>query len=87
MALKPCITCGTPSHGSRCPQHTLRNGSTRRWRQLRASVLFDGAYTCRCGAHADEVDHIIPVADGGTDHPSNLRGLCSRCHAQRHAER
>jgi 5-methylcytosine-specific restriction endonuclease McrA len=27
-----------------------------------------------------EVDHILPVIEGGTDDPSNLRLLCIRCH-------
>lgn len=27
-----------------------------------------------------EVDHIIRVVDGGTDHPDNLRLLCKSCH-------
>ena len=27
-----------------------------------------------------EVDHILPVADGGTDDPENLRLLCVPCH-------
>lgn len=31
-------------------------------------------------ARAWEVDHIIPVANGGTDHPANLRLLCRACH-------
>lgn len=26
------------------------------------------------------VDHILPVLDGGTDDPANLRLLCKRCH-------
>ena len=86
MALKPCITCGRPSEGSRCPAHTLRNGSTRSWRRLRAQILRLDAYRCRmCGETASEVDHIIRVADGGTDHPSNLRSLCAAHHAERHA--
>ncbi len=29
------------------------------------------------------VDHITPLALGGTDEPSNLRVLCSRCNASR----
>ncbi|MDR5776940.1 MULTISPECIES: HNH endonuclease signature motif containing protein [unclassified Caballeronia] len=39
----------------------------------------------RC-ASADQVresvivDHIIPLAQGGTDDESNLRGLCTACH-------
>jgi hypothetical protein len=32
-----------------------------------------------CGSrHAVQIDHIIPVARGGTDEPSNLRLLCRR---------
>lgn len=27
-----------------------------------------------------EVDHIVPVVDGGTDDPANLRLLCHACH-------
>lgn len=27
-----------------------------------------------------EVDHILPVVDGGTDNPANLRLLCHACH-------
>jgi 5-methylcytosine-specific restriction protein A len=27
-----------------------------------------------------DVDHIVPVADGGTDDPLNLRLLCIPCH-------
>lgn len=30
-----------------------------------------------------EVDHIIPLSNGGTHHPSNLQLLCSFCHAEK----
>lgn len=33
-----------------------------------------------------EVDHIVPVIEGGTDDPLNLRLLCLRCHHERTAE-
>jgi 5-methylcytosine-specific restriction endonuclease McrA len=29
-----------------------------------------------------DVDHIVPVADGGTDDPANLRLLCMACHVK-----
>ncbi|MDR5790294.1 HNH endonuclease signature motif containing protein [Caballeronia sp. LP003] len=29
---------------------------------------------------ADEVDHVLPLYRGGTDHPSNLQSLCTLCH-------
>ncbi|WP_420042603.1 HNH endonuclease [Bordetella genomosp. 9] len=32
---------------------------------------------------AHEVDHIIPVAKGGTDHPDNLRAMNRDCHAEK----
>ncbi len=85
MALKPCLTCGRPTTGSRCKTHTIRNGSTRSWRQIRAGILYRDALTCAiCGRGAAEVDHIVPITEGGTDHPANLRSLCSTCHQQQH---
>ena len=36
---------------------------------------------CRlCGDPAKELDHIVRLADGGTDAPSNLQPLCLDCH-------
>ncbi len=32
------------------------------------------------GCHFHEIDHIIPVAEGGRNVASNLRLLCRRCH-------
>lgn len=32
------------------------------------------------------VDHILPVIEGGTDDPANLRLLCGRCHKRITAE-
>lgn len=38
-------------------------------------------HVCRqCGEPAKQVDHIIEVADGGTNDPSNLQLLCDSCH-------
>lgn len=33
-----------------------------------------------CTRPSTEADHIIPVADRGTHHPDNGRGMCKRCH-------
>lgn len=54
--------------------------------RLRAMVLERDNFACvRCGANADgnrvtlHVDHIKPVAQGGTNCESNLQTLCSTC--------
>lgn len=53
-------------------------------KRLRYEVLRRDNYTCRyCGARAPEakitVDHVVPVALGGTDEPSNLVAACGDC--------
>lgn len=58
----------------------------RPWRRLREQVLQRDSYLCqRCLAlgryqEASEVDHIIPVAKGGSDQLSNLAAICTPCH-------
>ena len=73
--------------------------STRYWRPLSAAqwvnqaggslrdqILARDRYTCRaCGRPATHVDHVVPVARGGTDHPSNLRALCAGCNLEKGA--
>ena len=89
MTLKACVQCGRPSTQSRCPPHrTRRNGSTRAWRTVRQAILERDGYQCKvqlpgCEQHANEVDHIRRVIDGGTDHPTNLRATCGPCNRAR----
>ena len=35
----------------------------------------------RLDHHHVVIDHITPVARGGSDHPSNLQVVCARCNA------
>jgi len=53
-------------------------------KHLRIQVLIRDGSQCRiCGRSKDEVplevDHIIPVAEGGTDELANLATLCRDC--------
>ena len=53
-------------------------------KELRVQILNRDKFKCRmCGRSRDEVslhvDHIVPVAKGGTDEISNLATLCSDC--------
>jgi 5-methylcytosine-specific restriction protein A len=41
------------------------------WRCGECKLLLEAAY---------EVDHIVPLAAGGSNEESNLRALCRRCH-------
>jgi 5-methylcytosine-specific restriction endonuclease McrA len=83
-----CLTCraliDSGSYCSRCrPQHF--GGSTRAWRTVRARVLARDRGRCVvCGAPAEDVDHILPREDGGSDDPRNLRSLCAAHHADMH---
>ncbi|MFE7113926.1 HNH endonuclease [Streptomyces sp. NPDC057654] len=52
------------------------------WTALRLRILRRDRYVCYlCGSpNASEVDHIVPVARGGTDDPLNLAAACRPCH-------
>lgn len=61
--------------------------------QLRNKILERNGYTCQhCGTSAHDmddlasgkkvrlhIDHIVPISQGGTNDPDNLRVLCSNC--------
>jgi 5-methylcytosine-specific restriction protein A len=63
----------------------------RPWRRKRDAVLKRDAYQCQCEdcraedliTLADEVDHIVPRSQGGTDDESNLRAINHDCHAKK----
>ncbi|RLV10219.1 HNH endonuclease [Streptomyces griseocarneus] len=93
-----CMTVGCTSvtvRSGRCEKHappkrgwgrSARNSSRPGdWNRRRALVLARDRFTCqRCGARADlEVDHIVPVARGGTWELDNLWVLCRSCHRRK----
>jgi 5-methylcytosine-specific restriction endonuclease McrA len=81
-----CLTCrALIAAGSYCERCRPRNGSKRAWRELREQILTRDRWACVvCGEPATEVDHIVEVRDGGTDHPGNLRSLCAEHHRESH---
>ena len=53
-----------------------------RWRALRTATFARYGHVCyRCGGYANTVDHVLPVALGGTHEPSNLRPACGPCNS------
>ncbi|WP_326827418.1 HNH endonuclease [Streptomyces sp. NBC_01751] len=88
--------CLTPTvQDGRCGEHQLRkswnrtsarNASRPRdWSKRRARTLVRDRFTCQqCGARKElEVDHIVPVARGGSWEPDNLWVLCKPCHKRK----
>lgn len=88
-ASRPCRVLGCP-HLHPCPTHkpkpwaasTARaRTTTPAWRRLRTAALHRDGHRCtNCGRPAHTADHILPVAEGGTDTLDNLQSLCDPCH-------
>lgn len=63
--------------------------SSPRWQRLRLEILERDGHRCqirgpKCKKTATQVDHIVPVADGGPMFdPSNCRAACSWCNTWR----
>lgn len=56
------------------------------WKQLRLAVLDRDNHICKwCGSAADQVDHVVPVAEAGSDDMSNLAAACAPCNIHRGA--
>lgn len=59
------------------------------WRRIRPQVLERDGHRCTigmegCTGHATSVDHIIPLAFGGSPYDlSNLRASCHNCNSSR----
>lgn len=82
-----------PSRGKAWDRSKERQGlSGRPWRRLRERILERDKYLCQpCGAkgrvtEATAVDHILALANGGTDESSNLRAICDECHEAKTAQ-
>lgn len=92
-APKACaeVGCLEPStYRGRCEahKHPAWGGSGRRdppgWSAVKKQMR--GKPCAACGSPSTEVDHITPVAFGGSHHPSNLQPLCTPCHAKKSQE-
>ena len=83
LNFKLCPYCGS--------QLATRQGRENIPRQLRHQVFQRDGYRCReCGASNDEtvleIDHIVPVARGGTNDIENLQTLCRECNRMKYTD-
>lgn len=78
-------------HADQAKAWATRQGSGRGgrpWRRTREEVLKRDSYLCQCEdckrlgrvRPAHEVDHVVPLAQGGTDSLSNLAAINHDCH-------
>jgi 5-methylcytosine-specific restriction protein A len=63
----------------------------RTWQNIRKQVLSDNPLCVHCQLEgrttlANEVDHILALAKGGTDDYANLQGLCFMHHNKKSIE-
>lgn len=84
--LTPC-----PEH-PRSPNHRQRNlprskvYDTKRWQMVRAVKLANQPQCETCGAPATDVDHHVPLRQGGAPYDqTNLVALCHPCHSRKTA--
>ena len=87
--LRPCLVCGRPSGGARCPEHAVPR---RGWAHERASkqVRLEETSCWICGEPAKPGDpltgdHIVPRIHGGQDVRGNMRAAHRSCNSRRGA--
>lgn len=95
---KYCKSCGAVFNDLKfklCPycggELDTRYGRQPIPRKLRHEVFKRDGYRCReCGSSKDEtsleIDHIVPVAKGGTNDIDNLQTLCRECNRMKHTD-
>lgn len=58
------------------PGRTTTSQRLARW-------AYFGGLCWMCGTHADVLDHVKPLARGGSNWPANLRPACTRCNQRK----
>jgi 5-methylcytosine-specific restriction protein A len=81
-----CPACARPTGWSAPGRASaVERGYDWSWHKLRTRILRDEPLCRPCRLRgvltaAVEVDHIVPLCDGGTHDHDNLRPICRRCH-------
>ena len=61
------------------------------WRKIRNQFIRQHPLCAHCLVNgkatlAEEVDHILPLSQGGTHETNNLQSLCKSCHSRKSAK-
>ena len=84
---------GLTSRCLRVEDQMARKDYDHQWQQVRKVILERDGHTCQirfdgCLGHATDVDHIMPLAEGGARLDSrNLRAACKPCNNARNKGR
>lgn len=67
----------------------FRRMPENQWRVVRQYVYERDNGLCQyCGEQIElnkcHIHHVLELSQGGTNHPSNLKTLCKKCHKNRH---
>ena len=70
---------------------SLRNNRKARTKIRTILIAYYGPYCVKCakgpmGGQALTLDHVIPLREGGQDHPTNIQLLCVACHREEDQE-
>lgn len=87
--MRPCIECGAPTPKARCLAHQLPDVANPKYsdpeyRRNRRTLMAPGT-RCKvygCVHMADEVHHILPLREGGTNDIRNLMPVCRHHHVR-----
>lgn len=81
---RPLAACGRSDRFA----SAVANGTILGRHRCRALVLLGRLWGVALshGTHFSEIDHIVPIAEGGGDELSNLRTLCRKCHTRETAD-
>lgn len=88
MTLRPCLTCGEPCEGARCPQHRRpdrrpsrqQRGYDEAWTRLSKRARARQPWCLDCGSTEDLTgDHLHALALGGRRRGLTLADVAVRC--------
>ena len=91
---RPCVDCSVVVRATRCLECSRKKERSRvrreqrgydsAWRALSKTMRAAQPWCSKCRSTRDlTLDHIIPLARGGTNDPGNAQVLCRRCNSSK----